>query len=65
MEEDEDVEVCVISKGPPFLSPLTVTMTTVAGRQGMTSFDLVISRQEIPMAIIDMFICTHKDYEGA
>ena len=33
-EGESDVEVCVISKGPSFLSPLTVTMTTVSGRQG-------------------------------
>ena len=36
MEGDGEVEMCVISKGPPFLKPVTLTMATVlsAGHEG-------------------------------
>ena len=29
MEDEGEVEVCVISKGPPILHPFTITMATV------------------------------------
>ena len=57
-EGESDVEVCVISKGPPFLSPLTVTMATVSGRQG----SYIMLHYKIVMPLTTFFFILDADF---
>ena len=66
MEDEGTVEVCIISKGPPILQPLTITMATVttSSNQGMLislSWSCYLSASTILCLIDTDFVSSVSD----